>query len=231
MATPPPSRPEPTDRRRGGLSRDRIVATAVEVADAEGIEALSMRSLARALGVEAMSLYHHVANKDDLLDAMVDVVFTEVASPEVGGPWRPEVRTRCTSLRTVLLRHPWSVGQLNARRSPGAATLAHHEVMLGCLRAGGFDVRATALAFATLDAYVYGFVVQELSLPLGEGEATAELAAEILAGTAESLPHLAEMAAEHVALPGYRFGNEFEPGLDLLLDGLERLRHGGAPRG
>lgn len=216
MATP--------SRRRAPLSRDRIVGAAIEVADAEGMDGLSMRTLARSLGVEAMSLYHHVANKDDLLDAMVDAVFAELAMPTIGGQWRAEIRTRCESLHEALLRHPWAVGQLNARRAPGIATIAHHDAVIGCLRAGGFDVRTTALAFATLDAFVYGFAVQELSLPMGPDESVGELADEILGAAGEVPPHLAELAAEHVQQPGYRFANEFDPGLDLILDGLERLR-------
>ena len=200
----------------------------LELADADGIEGLSMRKLAQSLGVEAMSLYHHVANKDALLDAMVDVVFAEVVLPSADAPWQPEVRARCTSLREILVRHPWAVGQLNARRSPGMATLIHHDVMIGCLRAGGFSVRAAAHAFATLDAYVYGFAVQELSLPMEPGEDTADLAAEILASAPlDALPHLAEMAAAYVGLPDYQFANEFEPGLDLILDALERTRRAG----
>lgn len=201
------------------------MAAAVELADEDGIEALSMRKLAQALGVEAMSLYHHVANKDELLDAMVDVVFTEVDLPAADGPWMVEVRGRCTSLREVLLRHPWAVGRLDSRRNPGMATLVHHDAVIGCLRAGGFTVRKAALAFATLDAYVFGFVVQQLGLPMEPGEDTAELAAEILASApTDALPHLAEMAAEYVALPGYEFANEFEPGLDLIIEALERTR-------
>ena len=201
------------------------MAAAVELADEDGIEALSMRKLAQALGVEAMSLYHHVANKDELLDAMVDVVFTEVDLPAADGPWMVEVRGRCTSLREVLLRHPWAVGRLDSRRNPGMATLVHHDAVIGCLRGGGFSVRKAALAFATVDAYVFGFVVQQLGLPMEPGEDTAELAAEILASApTDALPHLAEMAAEYVALPGYEFANEFEPGLDLILEALERTR-------
>src|SRR3954463_4261686 len=108
-----------------GISRDRVLKAAVGLADEIGIESLSMRKLAQALGVEAMSLYHHVANKDDLLDGMVDVVFSEVDEPSTESAWQPEVRSRCTSLRTVLLRHPWAVGRLDSRRSPGMATLLH----------------------------------------------------------------------------------------------------------
>ncbi len=201
------------------------MAAAVELADEDGIEALSMRKLAQALGVEAMSLYHHVANKDELLDAMVDLVFTEIDLPSADGPWMVEVRGRCTSLREVLLRHPWAVGRLDSRRTPGMATLVHHDAVIGCLRAGGFTVRKAALAFATLDAFVFGFVIQQLGLPMEPGEDTADLAAEILASApTDALPHLAEMAAEYVALPGYEFANEFEPGLDLILEALDRTR-------
>jgi AcrR family transcriptional regulator len=211
--------------QRPALSKQRVVAAAVELSDGEGIEALSMRKLAQSLGVEAMSLYHHVANKDDLLDAMVDVVFTEVDLPTVGRPWRAEIRQRCTSLREALLRHPWGAGRLDSRRSPGMATLRHHDAVIGCLRAAGFSVRGAALAFATLDSYVYGFVVQELALPMAPGEDTAHLASEILASVATgSLPHLAEMAAAYVGRPDYEFAGEFHPGLDLILDGLERVR-------
>jgi AcrR family transcriptional regulator len=210
---------------RPPLTRDRVVAAAVELADVDGIDALSMRALARSLGVEAMSLYHHVANKNDLLDGMVDAVFAELDRPEPGAPWREAIRDRCTSLRAALLRHPWAVGRLDSRRTPGMATLDHHDAVIGCLRLGGFSVRAAALAFASIDAFVFGFVVQELGLPMEPGEDTAMLAAEILASVpADTLPHLAEMVAEHVGLAGYTFAAEFEPGLDLVLDGLARLR-------
>lgn len=217
--------PAADPERRPALSRDRVVREAVALADDEGIDALSMRKLAQALGVEAMSLYHHVANKDDLLDGMVDVVFAEVDLPTAGSPWRAEIRARCTSLRTVLLRHPWAVGLLNSRRTPGWATLQHHDLVIGCLRSGGFTVRGAAQAFAMIDAYVYGFAVQELSLPMEPGEDTAHLAAEILASApVDALPHLAEMTATYVGLPGYAFADEFEPGLDLILDTLDRQR-------
>jgi AcrR family transcriptional regulator len=195
------------------------------LADDEGIEALSMRKLAQSLGVEAMSLYHHVANKEELLDAMVDLVFAEVHPPSTDGPWQVEIRARCTSLREVLLRHRWAVGHLNSRRSPGAATLQHHDEVIACLRAGSFTIRSAAHVFATIDAYVYGFVVQELSLPLESGEDTGDLAAAILGSVPEgAYPHLMEMAADYVMREDYSFSDEFDPGLDLILDALERTR-------
>lgn len=220
----PPATPAP---RRAALTKERVIAAAVQLADEDGIDALSMRKLAQALGVEAMSLYHHVANKDELLDGMVDVVFAEVHLPAPEGPWIDEIRTRCVSMRDVLLRHPWAVGLLDSRRSPGMANLQHHDAVIGCLRAGGFAVRGAALAFATLDAFVYGFAVQELALPTESGEDVGALAEEILGDLPEGqLPHLIELAMEHVMQDDYAFANEFPLGLDLILDGLERTRQG-----
>ena len=215
----------PAARSRPRLTRTAVIAAAVDLADRDGIDALTMRKLAQAIGVEAMSLYHHVANKDDLLDGMVDAVFSEITAPRAGEPFRPELKARCESLRAALLRHPWAVGRLDSRRSPGLATLQHHEAVLACLRADGFDVRATALAFATIDAFVYGFAVQELSLPIETGDDAAELATEIFESVDQAaLPHLAEIAFEHASRADYAFANEFGPGLDLVLDGIDRLR-------
>lgn len=216
--------PAPPSRRRPALNRDRVVAAGVELADHEGIDSLSMRKLAQSLGVEAMSLYHHVANKDELLDGMVDQVFSEVCLPAAAGPWPDEIRARCDSLRAVLLRHPWAVGLLNSRRSPGTPTLEHHDAVIGCLLAGGFTIREAAHAFATLDAFVYGFVVQELALPMQEGEDLVELADDILGDVPEgAFPHLMAMAADYVSREDYAFGDEFAPGLDLILTGLARI--------
>lgn len=218
---------DPATAARPPLTRDRIVAAAVALADDDGFDRLSMRRLAQALGVEAMSLYHHVANKDDLLDGMVDAVFSELHLPEPGdeGEWRGPIRRRCTSARSVLLRHPWALGRLDSRRTPGAATLRHHDAVISCLRGAGFSVRAAAAAFATIDAYVYGFVLQELSLPIGAGEEVGELAASIMATfDPGEYPALVEMATDHAQRRGYAFGDEFEPGLDLILDGLDARR-------
>ena len=211
---------------RSPLSRDRVVAAAIAIADHDGLDALSMRKLAQALGVEAMSLYHHVANKDALLDGMVDAVFAEIELPPTDIAWRPALRRRTSSVREAMLRHPWAIGRLDSRRSPGPATLRHHDAVLGCLRVGGFSVADAALAFATVDAFVYGFTMQELSLPFSPGEELAEVAAEMMAGMADAYPHLAEMVTERALQPGYDFADEFEPGLDLVLDSIERL-HGG----
>jgi AcrR family transcriptional regulator len=205
------------------LTREQILLAAVELADRDGLPSLSMRSLARHVGVEAMSLYHHVANKEALLDGMVDVVFSEMHLPRSDRDWADEMRKRSTSGREALTRHRWAVGLMDSRSAPGADTLRHHDAVLGCLRAGGFPVRLAGHAFAVLDSYLYGFMVQELSLPLPSGTDIAGLADQILASMpADSLPHLAELTREVVLKPGYAFGDEFGFGLELVLDGLAR---------
>jgi AcrR family transcriptional regulator len=207
------------------LTRNRILRTAIALADEAGIESLSMRRLGQALGVEAMSLYHHVANKEDLLDGMVDVVFGEVELPSREGDWRTAMRRRADSFRAVLARHRWAIGLVDSRTAPGPATLRHHDAVLGCLRGAGFSVELAAHAFAALDSYLYGFALQERNLPFEAGEQTTELAEAILAQLpAEEYPHLVELTVDHVLQPGYDFGNEFAFGLDLVLDGLERAR-------
>ncbi|MFC7447705.1 TetR/AcrR family transcriptional regulator C-terminal domain-containing protein [Rhodococcus daqingensis] len=208
---------------RGRLSRDEVLRAAVGYADEHGIASLSMRKLGEALAVEAMSLYNHVANKDDLLDGMVDHVFGEIVLDPGASGWRQAMRLRAISAREVLSRHRWAIGLLDSRSSPGPATLRHHDAVLGSLRAGGFSVPMAAHAFAVLDSYIYGFALQEAALPFEGPQETEDLAQAILDGMpADEYPHLTELAVEHVLQPGYAFGNEFEFGLDLILDGLER---------
>ena len=206
--------------QRVPLSRDRVLRTAVALADREGISSLSMRKLGEALGVEAMSLYNHVGSKSDLLDGMVDTVFGEIDLPS-GGDWKAAMRRRAISARQVLRGHPWAIGLMESRTSPGAATLRHHDAVLGCLRRAGFSVELTAHAYALLDSYIYGFALQEASLPFGTGEEAAQVAHQISAQfAAGQYPYLTEMAVEHILQPGYDFGDEFVIGLDLILDGL-----------
>ena len=215
-----------TDRTqpRSPLSRDRVLRAAVVLADSGGVAALTMRRLAEALGVEAMSLYHHVRNKEDILDGMVDTVFAEIQVPADAG-WRTAMRERAFSAREVLRRHPWATPLLESRRTPGPATLRHHDTVIGVLRAGGFPVALTAHAFSALDSYIYGFALQEAALPFDTPEETAALAEEILRGLpADDYPHLAELTREHVLQPGYDYAEEFGFGLELILDGLERAR-------
>jgi AcrR family transcriptional regulator len=205
------------------LTRERVLHAAVALADESGSESLSMRKLGEAVGVEAMSLYHHVANKEDLLDGMIDVVFGEIDLPSGGEDWKTAMRQRAISARRVLSRHGWAIGFMESRSSPGPATLRHHDAVIGCLRDAGFSIELAAHAFSVLDSYIYGFALQERSLPFHTPKETAELAEDILAGfPADQYPHLTELTTQHVLRPGYDYGHEFEFGLDLILDGLER---------
>jgi AcrR family transcriptional regulator len=214
-----------TTRDRTPLSREGVLRAAVALADQSGIESLTMRKLGQEVGVEAMSLYNHVANKDALLDGMVDLIFSEIELPVAGTDWRSAMRRRAISAREVLSRHRWAIGLMDSRSTPGPATLRHHDAVIGCLRDAGFSVALTAHAFAVLDSYIYGFVLQETSLPFDTPEETAELAQSMMAEfPADAYPHLTELAVEHVLQPGYDFGNEYEFGLDLILDGLERVK-------
>jgi AcrR family transcriptional regulator len=215
---------------RPALSRQRALEAAVALADAEGLASLTMRRLAQELGVEAMSLYHHVANKDDILDGMVDIVFEQIALPPTDVGWKHAMRVRAQSMRLALVSHPWSTAVLESRSTPGLATLRHHDAVLGCLRSGGLSIALTAHAYSVLDAYIYGFAHQEIQLPFTTGEETQQLAEDILAQLPrDQFPHLAEFTAEHVMRPGYSYGAEFDVGLDLILDGLERALEASSP--
>lgn len=212
---------------RSRLSRDRVLTTAIALADAAGIEQLTMRRLGDELGVEAMSLYNHVANKEDLLNGMVDAVFSEIELPSHSDDWKTAMRKRSVSFRTVLSRHPWATSLKDSGTNPGPATLRHHDRVLGTLRNSGFSIAMAAHAFSALDSYIYGFALQEKSLPFTTEEETAAMAHVMLAQLpANEYPYLAELTADHVLQPGYNYGDEFPLGLDLLLDGLERwLEH------
>ena len=179
-----------------------------------------MRTVGRELGVEAMSLYHHVASKDALLDGLADWIFARIMTPAADRPWRSEMEARAHSARSVLSAHPWGLGLIESRRSPGPATLRHHDAVLGCLRSAGFPVSLAAHAFSVLDAYVFGFVLTEVNLPFEPGESAEDFVADLGLVMSEH-PHLAEMVAEQVVGRDYAYGNEFAYGLELVLDGLE----------
>src|SRR5438132_7094076 len=208
-------------KRRAALTRERILRAAISLADRDGIESLSMRKLGHKLGVEAMSLYNHVRNKVDMLDGMVDVVFGEIDLPANGIDWRTAMRQRAISARQALSRHPWAIGLMESRATPGPATLRHHDAVLGSLRTAGFSVDLAAHAYSILDGYTYGFTLTELTLPFRNSE-IAEVAGNIMEGFRPGdYPHLAEMAVDRAMKPGYNYGDEFEYGLDLILDGIE----------
>lgn len=215
----------PNAEPRARLSRERVLEAAIALADAAGIESLTMRKLGEDLGVEAMSLYRYVANKAALLDAMIDVVFDEISLPGGKTDWRTAMHTRAVSVRTVLSRHRWAVGLMESRSTPGPANLRHHDAVLGILRNAGFTVAMAAHAYSALDSYIYGFAMQEPSLPFQSEEETEQAVQSIMGQFASGeYPYLTEIAVEHVLQPGYDYGNEFEFGLDLILDGLERAR-------
>ncbi len=220
MTTRPNAHTEP----RAPLTKDRVLRAAVLHADDEGVASLSMRKLAEKLGIKAMSLYHHVANKDEVLDGMVDLVFSEIELPAGETDWKTAMRQRAFSARAALLRHRWAVGLLDSRANPGPTTLKHHDAVIGNLRVAGFSVVTAAHAFSVLDSYIYGFTLQESSLPFETPEELGEVAASILEQAAAEYPHLTELTAKHVLKPGYAYGDEFAFGLELILDGLERVR-------
>lgn len=211
--------PRPDHDQR--LSRSRVLAAAVELADEIGIEPLTIRKLATHLGVTPMSIYYHVANKDEILDGMVDEVFAEIDIPPPETPWREAMVARAHSARDALRRHPWAAGMLDSRTNPGPANLGHHDAVIACLLHNGFSLDMTGHAFALLDAYIYGFALQESALPDQGGEGLVAVADHIV--TAEfraAFPNLAAFTADHVLQPGYSFGAEFDYGLELILDGL-----------
>jgi AcrR family transcriptional regulator len=207
--------------KREPLSRDRVVIAAMALADEKGVAGVTMRTIAGRLGVEAMSLYNHVAGRDGILDGMVDAVFSEIELPTPTTAWKQAMRDRADSARAVLRRHPWAVGLLDSRSQPGPATLRHHDAVLGALRGGGFSVVMAAHAFSVIDSYLYGYVLQELSLPFSGPAEIDEIADGILQDPAVgAYPHLTELITEHALKPGYDYGEEFEYGLTLILDAL-----------
>lgn len=216
---------EPDQRHAAAqLSKHRVVTEAIKLADGEGVGGLSMRRLAGELDAGAMSLYHYVANKEQLLDAMIDVVFDEIDLPAADGDWKAAMRQTAVSTRQALRRHPWAVGLMESRTNPGPANLRHREAVTACLRTAGFSVEMATHANWLLDSYIYGFVLQEASLPF---ETAAELAGMIEDTYIPQLPpdqypYLNESAAT-LAAAGYDPAEEFTFGLDVILDGIERL--------
>ena len=216
--------PSPTQNAspRTTLTTTRVLAGAVALADTIGIESFTIRKLATELDVKPMTIYHHVANKEAILDGMVDIIFGEIDEPPIDTDWKTAMRRRALSARAALARHPWATPLMESRTSPGAATLKHHDAVIGCFRRGGFSIAMTAHAYALVDAYIYGFALQEANLPATGGKEMADLAETIIEPLpAGGYPNLMEFTAEHVLMPGYDFADEFEFGLDLILDGLE----------
>jgi len=209
------------------LSRDRVLRTAVAYADRHGLAALSMRKLGDELGAGAMSLYHYVPNKTDLIDGMIDIVFSEIEPPSLEDDWRTAMRKRAVSTREALARHPWAIGEMEGRSTHGPSNLRLHDAVLGCLRAAGFSLEMTVHAYSVQDAYIYGFALQQSDMTPESAEDFAAVAAQQMVDYEAVLgdyPNLVEVVGGHVAEAGYDYASEFLFGLDLILDGLERLR-------
>ncbi len=211
---------------RAPLTRERVLRAAMALGDARGAEELTMRKLAKELGVEAMSLYNHVSSKTDLLDGMVDLVFAEIDAPVAGGDWKAQLRRRAVSTRAALNRHRWAIGEMEGRSTHGPNNLRLHDAVLGCLRGAGFSLAMTVSAMSVQDAYIYGFVLQQSDLTPQTSEDFAAVAQQQMVDYAEALadyPHLVEVVGGHVATAGYDYDTEFLFGLDLILDRLEQL--------
>jgi AcrR family transcriptional regulator len=215
---------DPSAKPRTPLSRERVLRAAMALADAGGIDSLTMRLLAQDLGVKAMSLYNHVTDKADIVDGIVDLVFAEIDLPSAETDWKTAMRVRANSAREVLLRHPWASSLMQSRTQPGPATLRHHDSVIGSLREAGFTIEMAAHAFSVIDSYVYGFAQQQQNLTYTTSEEATVVAEDILRSLpAEKYPHLAEMIVEHALKPGYDYAEEFNFGLDLILDGLDAV--------
>ena len=209
---------------RTPLSRERVLRAAVDLADEGGLERLSMRELGRRLGVEAMSLYNHVANKDDVLDGMVDLVVGEIDLPAPETDWRQSMRLRAASALKAFTRHPWATVLIDSRVHGGLGRLRYFEAVIGALRRAGFPIELSARAFSLIDSYVYGFCRQSLNLASADAGGGDAAEAFLQALPEKEYPYLAEMAAMQAATPGYDEASDFEFGLNLILDGLQRVR-------
>ncbi len=211
-------------QHHGHLSRERVLDAAIKLADAGGLGSLSMRKLGHELGVEAMAIYYHFANKERVLDGIVDLVFGEIELPVTGADWRTAMRRRANSVRDAMARHRWAIGMMESRVNPGPANLRHHDAVIGSLLAGGFDLTMAAHAYALLDGYIYGFALTHVNLPFGTADEAAAVAESMVQPFEHgAFPNLVAMI-EHAMQPGYDYGSEFGYGLDLILDGLERVR-------
>ena len=222
--------PATTKNRKPGkprtLTRDRVLSAAVALADERGLAELTMRKLANELDVEAMSLYNHVANKGDLLDGMIEVVFSEIEPPIAGGDWKAELRKRAVSTRAALLRHRWAVGEMEGRGSFGPSNMKVHDAVLGCLRAAGFSIEMTVHAMSVQDAYIYGFALQQTDMSPETADDFAVVAQSQMVTYADVLsdyPNLVEVVGGYVANVGYDYESEFLFGFEVIVDGLERL--------
>lgn len=212
---------------REPLSRERVLRAAIALADDGGIESLTMRRLAQALGFKPMALYHHVAGKDDLLNGIVDLIHEEIEPPARGGDWKQSLRRSAISAHRTLVRHPWACN-LTMTTEVSTARLRYMEEILATLREAGFSADLTHHAYHALDSHVTGFTLWLVNLPFESDEELAALASSFVEQLSrEEYPYLAEHIDQHLLPPDPESEGEFAFGLDLILDGLERLRDTG----
>lgn len=213
-----------TDREP--VTEERIIRAALHIADVEGLDALSMRRLGTELGVEAMALYNHVANKDAILDGLIEVVVGEIAVPDPGEDWRHAMTRRALSAREVFRRHPWAMGLVESRsQNSSPQRLRYYDAVLGALRAAGFDNRLAVRAFSILDGYIFGKILQELNLAFDDDASLQEVGADLLDQMAAEYPHLTAATSDAMA-GGYDHEEEFLFGLELIIDALDQRRAG-----
>ena len=209
---------------RAPVNQERTLSVALAVADSEGIEAVTMRRLARELGVEAASLYHHVRGKAEILDGLVEAVAGRIELPDPSPNWRRDITRRARNTRATLREHPWAVSLMASRTRPGTATLRLLETGIRSFRQGGFSVVLAAHAVSTVDSYVHGFVLQEVNLPFRDESQLAAMIGQIMESfPASEFPYLFELTLEHVLQPGYDYGQEFDSGLEVVLNGVAAL--------
>ena len=209
--------------RQVPLSRERILRAALDLADKEGIESLSMRKLAQELGVQAMSLYNYVTNKDDLLDGIVDITIGEIEVPTLTTDWKTAMRRRANSAHKVLLRHPWSTLEIVSRVNVGLANMRYVDATLGCLREAGFSFEMADRAWNTIDSHIYGFTLQELKFPFAPTEYSQAAKDGFALIPVHEYPYLNQLT-RHVIEGKYNGIHDFEFGLEIILNGLDRLR-------
>lgn len=208
------------------MTHRAIIEAAAEVADEGGVAAVTMRSVAKTLDVEAMSLYYHVANKEALLDSLSEWVFEQIALPDIAENWRTAMIARAQSARAVLSKHSWALGMLESRSTPGEKLLAHHDRILGCLLGGGMSPVLAAHAFSAIDSYIYGFVLTEASTSSPPENSVEEGFSAEVAKQAEKYPNMALIAMAAMNNYNFTFEDEFEYGLNLILDGFEERLNG-----
>ena len=218
-----PRRRDPNRPKRQTLTRERVLRAALALADERGIDALSMRELGRHLSVDAMSLYNHVDNKDDLLDGIVDLVVGEIGLPDDSDDWAAAMRTRARSAQRVFARHPWAAELIDSRTSSGPERLRYLDWVIGTLRQAGFSIGVALHAYSALDSYIYGFARQQANLSSGE-PGSPETAAQMLAEIpTDQYPPLTEVITHSIHQGGYDPDADFDFGLTLILDSLARL--------